>query len=226
MRSRKPGNSHRLPGTGRWLGGLAVVLALGGCATSSGPAAGNPSPEVACRADSARVALLEQEVARLNGDLRSAEQTLVAAESGLRGKQTRAEAVSRIAEARIEVDHAAKQAPWQAATTHDAREKLDEADRQLAADHIGSAIFFASRASRMAQDVLAEAETAARTPGARYVAADRVNLRAAPDRTSDVRAVLAEDLPVFPESRQGDWVLVRTVAGDVGWVHESLLRSP
>ena len=34
---------------------------------------------------------------------------------------------------------------------------------------------------------------------------------------------LNADSPVFPERQDGDWVLVRTLAGPAGWVHASLL---
>jgi len=30
---------------------------------------------------------------------------------------------------------------------------------------------------------------------------------------------------VFPEGDTGEWVLVRTVSGKVGWIHASLLRG-
>jgi hypothetical protein len=169
--------------------------------------------------------LLELEVDRLQADLRLAEQALVAVESGLRGGQTRAEAVSVLAEARIEVDRAAKRAPWRAEAVAEARAKLDEADRELGAGHIGSAVFFVSRASRIAATLLAEAELVGKTPTTRYVKGARVNLRAEPTTESPVVAVLPVQLPVFPEADTGEWVLVRTVSGKVGWVHASLLRG-
>jgi SH3-like domain-containing protein len=77
----------------------------------------------------------------------------------------------------------------------------------------------------MAKSLLAEADQVRKAPDARFVKADRVNLRSAPDTESDVLAVLRADLPVFAEGDEGDWVLVRTVRGDVGWVHGNLLRA-
>jgi len=208
---------------------LAAGLAAAGCARAPEPPppppAHEPSAEVYRRAEAARVKLLEHEVERLNADVRAAEETLVAVESGLRGSQTRTEAVSMLAEARIEVERAAKRAPWRADAAAEANEKLEEADRQLAEGHIGSAIFFISRASRMAKQVLAEADLVRKAPDARFVRTDRVNLRAAPDADSEVLAVLRAELPVFAEEDEGDWVLVRTVRGDVGWVHGDLLRQ-
>jgi len=212
---------------------IAGALALAGCAASSGPAPeppppappAEPSAQVYRRADAARLRLLEQEVERLNADLRSAEETLVAVESGLRGSHTRTEAVSRIAEARIAVERAARGAPWKAAAVSEATDKLAEAERQLADDHVGSALFFASRAERIAKTLGAEADRVGKTQGTRFVRGGRVNLRRQPTTDSPVVAVLDGDLPVFPEVDTGEWVLVRTVSGDVGWVHASLLHA-
>ena len=116
-------------------------------------------------------------------------------------------------------------APWRAEAVDEARTKLDEADRELGAGHIGSAVFFVSRASRIAATLLAEAELVGKTPTTRYVKGGRVNLRAEPTTESPVVAVLPVELPVFPEADTGEWVLVRTVSGKVGWVHASLLRG-
>ena len=215
----------------------AAALLASGCAQRgaapapappppSEPAAATaPDPAVYRRADADRMKLLELEVERLQADLRSAEQALVAVESGMRGGQTRAEAVSMLAEARIAVDRAARRAPWRADAVAEARAKLDEADRELGAGHIGSAVFFVSRASRIAATLVEEAELVEKTPTTRYVNGGRVNLRAEPTTESTVVAVLPTNLPVFPEDDAGEWVLVRTVSGKVGWVHASLLRG-
>ena len=169
--------------------------------------------------------MLERENERLRADLRAAEETLLAVESGMRGEQRGAEAVSMLAEARIQVDRAAKRAPWRSSTAAEARAKLDEAERQLAAGHIGSAIFFVSRASRIAAGLDAEAELVSRSPGARNVKSHRVNLRAQPNTESEVLAVLSSQLPVFVEGTEGEWALVRTVSGQVGWVRGDLLAA-
>jgi hypothetical protein len=211
---------------------LAVAAALAvGCAhgkpsaEAAAPRSPEPGPEVYRRADADRVTLLEHEVERLRADVRSAEEALVAVESGMRGAQTRTEAVSKLAEARIEVGRAAKRAPWRTDAVAEARAKLDEAERQLGEGHVGSAIFFVSRASRIAETLLAEADLVGKTPGTRYVRSGRVNLRAEPNTDSEVLAVLPVDLPVFPESDDGEWTLVRTVSGQVGWVSGRLLRA-
>jgi hypothetical protein len=170
-----------------------------------------------------RTAYLEREVERLQQDLRQAEASLVAIESGLRGAHTRADAVSAIAEARISVERAERQAPWRRTESVEARDKLAEAERQLAAGRAASAVFFASRASRIAEGLLAEARQLERHPAARFVAAPRVNLRARPSTDAPVLEVLHEATPVLPEREEGEWVLVHTLRGPVGWVHAALL---
>ena len=149
---------------------------------------------------------------------------MVAIESGLRGSQTRADAVSALAEARIAVESAAQNAPWREAEGQEARSKLEEAERQLQAENTGSAVFFASRARRIADDLNREADQVAHSPEARFIHARRVNLRAGPSTSDQVIEVLAKATPVFPERQEGDWVLVRTPAGPVGWVHGSLIH--
>ena len=172
-----------------------------------------------------RAELLERENERLRADLSAAEATLLEVESGMRGTQRSAEAVSMLAEARIQVDRAAGRAPWRASTAAEAREKLDEADRQLADGHVGSAIFFVSRATRIAAGLDAEADLVARSPDARRVKPRRANLRAEPSTDSPVLGVLPGQLPVFVEATEGEWALVRTVSGQVGWMHGDLLAT-
>ncbi|MFO0690942.1 MAG: SH3 domain-containing protein [Myxococcota bacterium] len=213
---------------------LALIALLAGCATPPPPPPApepepvaevkiEPSPEILRRAGADRVRVLEAEIARLRADLRSAEETLLAVESGMRGSQGRAEAVSALAETRIQVERAAKRAPWRAAEAAEAREKLAEAERQLAAQHLGSTIFFVSRARRIADALVAEAERVRANPNGAAVKGDRVNLREAPSAESAVLATLPARLPVVVEGAEGEWSLVRTATGQVGFVHTPLL---
>ena len=213
----------------RVAGGLAVSVLLSSCALLRPPPPA-PPPEhidvsVYKRVADERAEVLEKENERLRADLRAAEETLLAVESGMKGTQRGAEAVSMLAEARLQVDRAAKRAPWRASTAAEAREKLDEASRQLADGHIGSAIFFVSRAKRIADSLDAEADLVSRSPGARNVKPGRVNLRAEPNTESEVLAVLNAQLPVFIEGTEGEWALIRTVSGQVGWVRSDLLAT-
>jgi hypothetical protein len=216
----------------RRLSFAALLGLLAACAHAPPPPPPEPAPAtpvadagVYRRADADRLKLLELEIERLRADLRAAEETLLEVESGLRGAQTRAQAVSRLAEARIAIDRAAERAPWRADAVAEARHELDEADRQLAAGHVSTAVFMVSRAARIAQTLLAESALVAEVDSTRYVRAARVNLRSEPTVDAAVVSVLPKELPVFPEAESGEWLLVRTVTGKVGWVHGPLLRE-
>lgn len=227
----------RLPGAAAW---LAVCLALGACGSigpirfsnpwagsnaETPPAESDSDAEVYQRAQRERARYLEEEIARLRADLAQAEEAMVAIESGLRGVSTRADAVSALAEARIAVERARQRAPWRNDRLTEAEAKLDEAERQFAAGHVGAAVFFASRAARTATTLSEEARKVASQPDARFVQRTRVNLRTGPSTEAAVLAVLGEGTPVFPEREDGAWLLVRTAAGRVGWVHGSLVTA-
>jgi hypothetical protein len=205
---------------------LALAAALG-CAAS--PPAGDSAPtppevELAyARSEANRAKRLEREVTRLRADLAEAEQALVAAESGLSASYTRADAVSAVAEARIAVERAAAEHPW-CELAAEARTKLVASEAQLEEDHLGAAVFLATRAQRMADGSLADGRAALRDEEALRVTASRVNLRNGPSLEHDVQRVLVAGTPVYPEGRDGEWLRVRTLRGRVGWLHGSLVQ--
>jgi hypothetical protein len=182
--------------------------------------------EVYRRAEAERLEFFEREIARLREDLARAEASIVAMESGLRGSQSRADAVSALAEARIALDRVSRRVPWRKDRVEEARTKLAEAQHQLDLDHVGAAVFFASRAQGITESLSQEAKLVSAWPGLRVVAGERVNLRAGPSVQQPVLAVLAHETPVLPERGEGDWTLVRTPSGQVGWVHAPLLVAP
>ncbi len=192
---------------------------LGGCALLSGDAA------VYRRAEAERVEYLEREITRLHADVAHAEEAMIWIESGLRGVNTRADAVSAVAEARVAVEKACERAPWRRTGCDEDRAKLDEAGRQIRDERLGTAVFFASRARRSAETALGEASRVSEESDAWFVRTKRVNLRSGPSTEHEVLAVLYQSTPVFEERRNGKWMLVRTYAGRVGWVHTALLRS-
>jgi hypothetical protein len=210
-------------------GALLAALALGATACQT---TGRDAAEAAERAlhaerlradnEQARAAALERDVARLREDLQQAESALVAIESGLRGVHTRAASVSALADARIQLEQAQSAAPWRTADAKEARAKLDEAEHQLRDGRYGSAIFFASRAQRIASSMLQEAKVSARRGGPQVVR--RANLRSGPSTDDAVVEVLAPSTRLEVQQRQGAWLEVRTPSGRTGWLHSSLLR--
>lgn len=177
------------------------------------------------RADEERLDRLERENERLRADLHQAEDALIAAESGLKGVSTRADAVSAVAEARIRLARAATRAPWRTRGLEEAESKLEEADRLVEAQHFGVAIFFASRAQRIAVALVREGTEAQSAGNTRWIRSRRVNMRAGPSTRYTVIAVLAQDTPVFEEKVDGEWALVRTPSGQIGWIFRSLLAE-
>jgi hypothetical protein len=74
------------------------------------------------------------------------------------------------------VERAARQAPWRAEEVQEAQRKLEEADRQLQAGHFGSAVFFSSRASRIAAALGREGRLVAEAGNVRFVSARQLTL--------------------------------------------------
>lgn len=217
----------------RTAGSLLLIVQVGlGCALpmlrreAPRPAEATPptiAADVLQRAYIDRTGGLVNEVERLRADLQRAEEALVAAESDLRGAHTRADAVSSLAEAQIEVERAARAAPWRLDRIVSARSKLEEADHQIQDGHFGAALFFVYRARRISEAVQHEAMLVSDRPATRFVRVDHVNLRLGPTTADPIIAVLRNGAPVFPEKHEGSWVLVRTTAGSVGWIHGRLL---
>lgn len=209
---------------------LAPCLGALGCQVLAGPFGAKPphdsliESEVYRRAELERTEFYAREVERLRADLKQAEESIVAMESGLRGFQSRADAVSALAEARIALDRVARNVPWRSDRVLEARGKLEEADRQLESGHVGSAVFFASRAQRITETLRAEERQVAAWSERRLIQRERVNLRAGPSTAHRVIDTLVAETPVFPERHHQGWTLVRTPTGQVGWIATALLH--
>ena len=206
---------------------VALVVGLvmvAGCATRADLASQDRHIRGLLQEQRRQLQSLEREVERLRADLQQAEESIVSLESGLRGLHTRADAVSAVAEARIALERVGKTAPWRRDRIAEAREKLQEADLQLAADHLAAAMFFAARAQRITESLRVECDQVARWNARRVIRGDRVNLRAEPSEQSSIVLVLAAQTPLYPERSLSDWTLVRTPDGRVGWVRSTLLK--
>ena len=216
---------------------LAGLCALLACQHAEGPFSQSSPAEASSadslfdaasyrRAEAERAEFYEREVERLRADLQQAEESLVAMESGLRGFQSRADAVSALAEARIALERVSPSVPWRQDRVEEAHDKLAEASRQLQAGHVGSAVFFASRAQRIIENLQAEVGQVAGWEQKSLVLGDDVELRTAPSGEADVVDILVAQTPVFPERSRSDWTLVRTPSGRIGWVRASCLGAP
>ncbi len=200
------------------------VLALA-CGTGSSEPGGRRNKRAEARAEEQRNERLQREVERLRADLKQAEDVLLGNQNGNDAGVSRANAVSALAEASIRLERAATRAPWRRPELGEARGRLEEADRQLQAGHAGAAAFFASRAARMADSLIREANSAVRTKNTLWVNAPRLNVRDGPSTGHRVLAVLPRNAPVFEEKVDGNWALVRTPSGVLGWVYRPMLEA-
>lgn len=183
------------------------------------------SPDIYRRAQLDRAERLQHELERLKKDLQQAEQTLISIESGLRGCHTRADAVSSLAEARIQLENAAQRAPWRQENVAEGRRKLKESRKHIRQGLFGASIFFSARVQRIAEMLVREAKAVENAASIQFIRGKRVNLRVGPSTQEGVIEILVDETPVFPEGKRGSWVLIRTPSGTIGWVHKSLLRS-
>jgi hypothetical protein len=173
---------------------------------------------------------LEERVALLLRDLELTETEIIRTKARLKGIETRAEASSAIAEARILAGRLDPKA--RAATLGLCNENIAKAEQQLTQVNYGAAVFFAMKA----QDIAKKAQEAS-DPG-RHVAPDEerpapqasyrvkartANIRKGPDVSEEVLAEAPEGTALEATAVKGDWVKV-TYGAVTGWVSRSVVE--
>ena len=177
---------------------LGASLLLAGCGTVGTPGVSCQDAEIYRSAQRERSEYLERALARLGSDLRQAEAAMVASDSEQWGAHTRADAVSAVAEARISVQRATNTVHWRPEQVEEARDKLEEAERQLQAQRSGGAVFFASRARRIADGLNEEARRVAGNRAARFIGARQANLRTGPSTQRKPRLAMGAEVAGAP----------------------------
>lgn len=173
---------------------------------------------------------LEERVALLLRDLELTETEIIRTKARLKGIETRAEASSAIAEARILTGRLDPKA--RAATVALCNENIAKAEQQLGQVNYGAAVFFAMKA----QDIAKKAQEAS-DPG-RHVGPDderpapqtsyrvkakTASIRKGPDVSGEVVAEAPEGSTLEATTVKGDWVKV-TFGGVTGWVSRSVVE--
>jgi SH3 domain-containing protein/uncharacterized protein DUF4398 len=172
---------------------------------------------------------LEERITLLQRDLELTETEIIRTKARLKGIETRAEASSAIAEARILAGRLDPKA--RAATLSLCNENIAKAEQQLDQVNYGAAVFFATKAQDIAKKAR-EASDPARhaaeeerpSPQPSYkVKARSANIRKGPEVAEEVVAEAPEGTVLDASAVKGDWVRV-TYNGVTGWVSRSVLE--
>jgi SH3 domain-containing protein len=173
---------------------------------------------------------LEERVVLLLRDLELTETEIIRTKARLKGIETRAEASSAIAEARILAGRLDPKA--RAVTLSLCNENIAKAEQQLTQVNYGAAVFFAMKAQDIAKKAQ-EGNDASRhlgpdderpSPQTSYrVKAKTANIRKGPDVSEDVVAEAPEGSVLEASAVKGDWLKV-TYNGTTGWVPRSLVE--
>lgn len=181
----------------------------------------------------AELTALEEAKATLELELKSALEELVRSQTSVRNVQSRAFAVSRIAEVRVELQSLKKrQDPALTDRLHRASVFLDHADRALEEENVGGAAYLAERASELLRQVrtIAEIRESSPTeliplvPARKLVALAVANLRKAPSSDSEKLGAVEPGTELRAIARRGEWFQVEVEGKDPAWVHRRLVR--
>jgi uncharacterized protein YgiM (DUF1202 family) len=174
---------------------------------------------------------LEERIALLQRDLELTETEIIRTKARLKGIETRAEASSAIAEARILAGRLDPKA--RAVTLSLCNENIAKAEQQLSQVNYGAAVFFAMKAQDIAKKAQEASDSGRHTAGpdderpspqpTYRVKAKTANIRKGPDVSEDVVGEAPEGSVLEASALKGDWVKV-SYNGTTGWVSRSVLE--
>ena len=182
---------------------------------------------------SAEVTALEEAKATLELELKSALEELVRSQTSIRNVQSRAFAVSRIAEVRVELQSWKKRPdPALADRLQRASVFLDHADRALAEDNMGGAAYLAERASELLRQVRTIAEIRGSSPteliplvpARKLLVLAAANLRRDPSSDSEKLGAVEPGTELKAIARRGEWFQVEVAGMAPAWVYRRLVR--
>ena len=188
---------------------------------------------VALMERSSELTALEEENATLELELRSALEELVRSQASVRNVQSRAFAVSRIAEVRVELQSWTKRPdPALADRLERASNFLDRADRLLTEDNVGGAAYLAERASELVRQVRtiaeirgsSESELIPIVPPRTLEVLAPANLRKDASAESPRMGSVEAGTRLIAIARRGDWFQVQVEGKEPLWIHRRLVR--
>ena len=224
-----------------WLGRLAVVEAqlaaamahLSGTDARVGErAAAQETDRLATRLRKANdeQRRLEEKVASLAQALELTEKEVIRTKARLKGNETKAEASSAIAEARILLRRMSDEKGRSAAALARGNEDLTKAEGQLKDENFGAAVFFAMRAQESALKAQETArpsdttETERVAPKKTYmVKTATANIRRGPATSEPIVAKAPKGATLEASAVRGDWIRV-SYQGKTGWVSRTVVE--
>ena len=182
---------------------------------------------------SAEVTALEEAKATLELELKSALEELLRSQTSVRNVQSRAFAVSRIAEVRVELQSLRRRKDAALANRlNRAAGFIDHANRALETGNVGGAAYLAERASELLRqartiaDIRSDSEAALIpiVPPRVLEVVAAANLRKSPSADSEKLGAAEPGTELRAIARRGDWFQVEFEGKDPVWVHRRLVR--
>ena len=170
---------------------------------------------------------LEDRIAQLQLELELTETEVIRTKARLKGNETKAEASSAIAEARILLRRVAHGRGGAVIVTR-GQELIARAELLLTEDNYGAAAFFALKAQDIALKAQGDESPSAAPlrapPQKRYVVkVAQANVRRGPAVSEPVIARVARGTTIDAIAIRGDWVQV-SLEPEPGWIHRALLE--
>jgi len=171
-------------------------------------------------------ALLRDEVESLKAELDRVERQFVSLEQRRQSTETKASAVSAIAEAQLLLERieAKSTEDLDSLSAAQVRAKIKAADELMKTQNYAASVYYANRAIRLLVQVERRRELAPAMGTARVVSVSRANLREGPGAEYDVVATLDHGTVVVQLQERDDWYRVKAKSGVAGWVHSSVVR--
>jgi len=165
---------------------------------------------------------LQEALAAEKRDLEVTEMELIRTKARLKGMETKAEASSAIAEARILLKRAAARP---GALLGQSEQSLAKAEQQLLAENFGAANFFALKAQDFATRAQEAPEARPREalPYSVRVRVYRANLRGGAGLDQKVLTLLPRGTTLFVRSANGDWFEV-THGDKTAWISRTVVE--
>jgi hypothetical protein len=160
-------------------------------------------------------------------DLTQAEKQFISIERRLQLKETKASAVSALAEAKLSYDkfksmNGGLQADLE--TLQDIEHKLEESSQLIQKENYAASVYYSKRVHRMMERSATFQAYHGAHGETRIVSVSTANLRGGPGLDHDIIATLNFGTVILQVDLANDWSRVETQDGIEGWIHRELIR--